>query len=284
MASPSAFQTTFRQEIINGFDKTQSILRDAVTTEYMDKGGSAVFLVADTINRAAVSRGINGLIPATPLDLTQNTATLVPWHDLVTVSDFNIFASQGNLALPMQRRVMATLNRKIDDDIIATLNTGTVTDTTGGTMTVAKAMKAKGILGVNKVPDDGNITFLITPAALSYLMQTTEFTKNNYVEARPYVDGKPAWGDMRMVYKWAGVTVIVDPTLPGVGTSAEKVFMFHKNAIGQAINTGALDFRVGFNEEQLYSFANCTAFMGTTLLQNTGIVVITHDGSAIAAS
>jgi hypothetical protein len=279
----NAPQIAYRSEIVNGFDKTVSVLRDTVTTEFMERGGSAVFLVNDTINQVAHSRGLNGDIPADPLALTQTTATLVPWHKLVRVNDFNMFSAQSNLIDPMKKSVMAAINRKIDDDIITTLNTGTVTDTTGGTMTVAKAMKARGILGANKVADDGNLTFLISPAALTYLMQASEFANSQYVEARPYVTGKPNYGDMRMVYKWAGMTVIVDPTLPGAGTSSEKCFLFHKNALGHAINKNALEFDMDYDREQKYSWANCSAFFGTALLQNTGVVVITHDGSAVVS-
>lgn len=282
--STSALQTTYRQEIINGFDKTVSVLRDTVTTNFMDKGGSAVFLVADTINQVARSRGTNGLIPADPLALTQNTATLVPWHKLVTVSDFNMFASQGNLADPMKAAVMASVNRKVDDDIITALNTGTVTTgATGQTASVALVQKARGILGAAKVPNDGNLTLLGSPAMTTYLMQAPEFANSQYVTARPYVDGKPSYGDMRMAYKWAGLTYIEDPTLPGAGTNAEKCFLFHKSAIGQALNKNAIEFDMDFNREQKYSWANCTAFFGTKVLQNSGIVVITHDGSAIVS-
>jgi len=39
---------------------------------------------------------------------------------------------------------------------------------------------------------------------------------------------------------------------------------------------------VGYNEEQDYSWARASMFMGAKLLQNTGDVVITSDGSAYA--
>lgn len=283
MASISALQTTYRQEFIAGFDKTESVLRDSVTTEYMQHGGSAVFLVADTINAAARTRGVNGLIPADPLALTQNTATLVPWHRLTTASDFNVFASQGNLPEMLKAQTMAAINRKVDDDIITGLDTGTVTISAGGTMTVSKVMTARGILGANKVPDDGNLTLLVTPAALTYLMQTTEFANAQYVEAKPFADGDPNFKNKRFVYKWAGMTVIVDPTLPGVQTSSEHCYLFHKNAIGQAINKSEIEFVMGYNEEQGYSFAKTTVFIGTKVLQNAGIVVISHDGSGVVS-
>lgn len=273
----------YRKEIINGFDKTQSLLRDTVTTEYMDQGGSAVFLVANTSQAAAQTRGLNGLIPANPLSLTQNTATLVPWHHMVTVNDFNMFTSQSDLATPMQRQVMAAINRKIDSDLITLLNTATNTAGTATTASAALVGKARGILGLAKVPNDGQMTLLCTPAFTTYLQQQTEFSSADYVSGRPYENGGPAWGDMRMVYKWNGMTVIEDPTLPGVGTSAEKCFLYHKSAVGHAINKNAMDFDMDFNREQKYSWANCSAFMGSVLLQNAGVVVINHDGSAIVA-
>ena len=284
MASISALQNVYREEFIKGFDKTESVLRDTVTTEYMSKGGAAIFLVSDTINMYAQSRGVNGLIPANPLALTQNTATLVPWHRLETASDFNIFISQGNLPEMLRVAVMAALNRQVDNDIILGLDTSTTVISAGGPMTIATATKAQGILGANKVPDDDQLTFLITPAARTYLMQTTEFTNSLYVEEKPYADGGlPIFNNKKQVYRWAGVKVIVDPTLPGAGTSAAHCYMYHKNAIGQAINKQEIEYFTGFNEEQGYSYAKATMFMGTKVLQTNGIVVITHDDSAIVS-
>lgn len=274
----------YRKEMVAAFDKTQSILRDTVTTEYMPSGGSAVFLVNDSTAAAASTRGLNGLIPSQPLSLTQNTATLVEWHAKPTVSGFNIFTAQSDLAKPLQANAMAAINRKIDSDIITILNTATNDTGAAAAGSFALITKALTILGNNKVALDGNITLLATPGLLAYLMATTQFTSADYVSARPIVDGGPAWGDNRMMYKWLGMNVIVDPTLPGVGTNAEKCFMYHKSAVGQAIDKNGLQFVVGYDEEDDYSFARCTAFTGSVLLQNAGVAVINHDGSAFAAS
>lgn len=281
----SALQTAYRQEIINGFDKTVSLLYDTVTTEYVDKGGSAVFLVNNTSDSTgAVTRGVNGLIPAKPLSLTQNTATLAPWYSLVTVNDFNMFASQGDLTKPMQRLTMRDINNKIDNTIRDTLDTATVTAGTAQTADVALVTKAMGILGLATVPMDGMNTLLITPAFLAYLMRTPEFTSADYVSSRPMENGGPAWGDTRGYYNWMGLKVIVDPKLTGVGTASEKCYLYNAAAIGYAVNKSSMDFKVGFNEEQLYSWANGTVFMGATKMQNAGIVQILHDGSAIVGS
>lgn len=279
----NAPQVVFKQEIINAFDKTQSILRDTVTTEFMEKGGSAVFLVSDGSATAATQRGANGLIPARNLNLTQNTATLAEYNDLVQVNGFNIFQSQGDLNLPMHKEVMATVNREIDKQIQTILATGTVNTgaaVAGSTELLGKALT---MLGNRKVPNDGNVTALVTPAFAEYLRRSESFSSADYVQARPFVDGMPAFGDMRMMYKWAGMNIIVDPTLSGVGTAAAKCFLYHKNSIGQAISKNSIDAVTGFDQEQNYSWARATVFMGTTKLQDSGIIVINHNDLALSA-
>ena len=71
----TAFMTQYRQEFIAGFEQKQSLLRQSVTSEAVIKGNQAVFLVADSGGATAVTRGVNGLIPARADHLVQNTAT-----------------------------------------------------------------------------------------------------------------------------------------------------------------------------------------------------------------
>jgi hypothetical protein len=272
-----AYQIQYRQEFIAGFEQRQSLLRNTVTTEAVIKGNQATFLVADSNNQEAVTRGLNGLIPAQADNLTQTSATLVEWHDLRRRTSFNIFASQGDGRRIMQENSMAVINRKIDSDIITTLNTATQDTGAAATGSLSLAMYAKTILGNNAVPFDGGVSAIITPAFEAYLMQTKEFASADYVASKPF----EAAG--LQMFKWAGVTWIVHPNLPGKGTAAEKCFMFHKNALGHAVNTGEVSTAVGYDEENDYSFARTSVFMGSALLQNSGVVVINHDGSAFAA-
>lgn len=271
-----AYQTQYRQEFIAGFEQRQSLVRQTVTTEVEIKGNTATFLVADSGSAEAVTRGLNGLIPARADNLTQNSATLVEWHDLVRRTSFNIFASQGDGRRIMQETTMGVINRKIDSDIITTLNTATQDTGVAATGSLSLAMYALAILGNNVVPLDGNISALITPAFLAYLMQTKEFASADYVNSKPFESGL-------QMFRWANVNWIVHPNLPGKGTAAEKCFMYHKSAIGHAINTGDISTAVGYDEEHDYSFCRATAFLGSALLQNSGVVVLNHDGSAYAA-
>lgn len=272
----SAFQTQYRAEFIAAFEQSQSLVRNTVTTEVEIKGNAAVFLVAGSGSASATTRGLNGLIPARADDNTQYTATLVEWHDLVRKTGFNVFASQGDQRRIMQETSMAVINRKLDQDIITELNTGTQDTGAATTASLSLVMYAQTILGNNAVPLDGNISALITPAFHAYLMQTKEFASADYV------DNKPFSGALTM-YRWAGINFIVHPNLPGKGTNAEKCFVYHKNAIGNAINSGGIATSVGVDEEQDYSFARTSMYTGSKLLQNSGVVVVNHDGSAFAA-
>ena len=282
--SDTAFQIQYRQEMIQAFEQHQSLLRDTVTTDAVVKGNQAVFLVAGSGGAGAVKRGTNGLIPARSDDNTQNTATLEDWHDLVRKTSFNVFASQGNQRAVMQMSTMAVINRKIDELIINQLNTGTIAIGSATTIpSVSLFQNGRVKLSNASVPWDSNITLLCQPSFLAYMEQATEFANADYVELRPYAGAtNPSWQDKPMAYRWRNALLIEHPNLPGKGTSSEKNFLYHKTAIGHAADVAGLEAPVGYNEEQDYSYARASCAMGSALLQNTGVVVMTADGSAYA--
>lgn len=282
--SSTAFQIQYRQEYIKGFEQRQSLLRDTVTTEAVIKGNQAVFLVADSGGATTTNRGVNGLIPARTDNLTQQTATLSEEHDLVRKTGFNVFASQGDQRRIMQETSMGVVNRKIDSQIITELNTGTIDTGAAVKGSVGLILKAQVGLTNAAVPWDSNITLLCSAALLAYLKQAPEFSKATYVNTRPFAEGTPEWRDMPVAYRWDNILVIPHPNIPGVGTNAEKCFLYHKSAIGHAANTADVTAMAGYDEEQDYSWARTSIFMGPKLLQNTGVIVINHDGSEYVVS
>lgn len=283
--SDTAFQTQYRQQFVAGFEQHQSLLRDFVTTDGTPKGNSFVFLVADSGSAEAVTRGVNGLIPGRPDNLSQLTCTLQEWHDKPIKTGFNIFASQGNGKQIMQMTSMAVMNRKIDSLILDQLATATVGATdTAIPATISWIMKASTRLQNAKVPWDGGITFLGSPAAIGYLLQTTEFAKATYVAGRqPLATGEAMWMDKPGYYKWNNITFVSHPGVPGVGTAAETCFMFHRSAIGHATDVQGIQTYADYNEENDYSFNRITAYMGSKLLQNSGVIVLPHDGSGLSS-
>ena len=278
----------YRNEAIDTFEQNQSLIRQSVTTEAVIEGNQATFLVAGSGGAEPVTRGLDGLITARPDSNTQNTATLSEWHDLVRKTRFNIFESQGNQREIMQRTSAGVINRKVDKDIIAILDTATVqSNAAAQTADLGLVMHAKTILGNSDVPWDMNITGLITPGFEGYLMQTAEFGSRDYVGKQPMDMADPAWRDTPRQYIWLGVMWVVHPALTGsVGAggagSSEKCYMYHKNSIGHAYDN--MDVKGGYNDEQDYYWTRTSIFMGSVKLQNSGIVQMLHDSSALTAA
>ncbi len=277
-----AAQVQYRDEFIAAFEQRQSLLMETVTTEVQIKGNQAVFLVAGSGSDEAVTRGANGLITARGDTETQNTATLVEWHDLRRKTKFNILASQGNQRAIMQMNSMAVINRKCDKLILTELATGTITTGAAATASLNMVAKAKTKLGNAGVPWDSNIWAIVSPAFEGYLMQIKEFASREYIGSPPSDGADAAWRDKPRAYHWYGVNWIVHPNVAGVGTASESCFMFHKSAIGLAIDKDGMETPIGYNEEQAYSWARCSVNLGPKLLQNTGVVEMVHDGSALA--
>ena len=86
------------------------------------------------------------------------------------------------------------------------------------------------------------------------------------------------------MFRWAGINFIVHPNLSGEGTATEICLMYHKDAIGHGCDKESVMTAVGYDDEQDYSYARCSTYMGSKLLQNTGIIQVRHDGSAFAAT
>lgn len=273
----TAFQTMYRQEMIAGFEKRQSLVRRTTVTEAEIRGNQAVFLVADSGGATAVTRGVDGDIPTRPDNLNQYTATLAEWHDVPEKTRFNIFASQGNQREVMQKTCMSVINRKIDTDIHTALTAATVTWGSATTASLTKVTIAKTKLGNAFADEDAPVYALITPAFHGYLMALKEFVSADYVSA-PGFDGMPK----DKAFSWYGVNWIVDAGLPGAGTASATCFMYSQNAIGHACDTENLQTLVGYDGKNDKSWARCSTFMGSKLLQNSGVVKMLHDDSALS--
>mgnify|MGYP001587251350 CR=1 FL=1 len=279
MADPT-YVTTYRAEQIATFEQRYSILRDCCVRETIVKGNSAVFQVSGSGSAVAVERGNNGQIPYYTTDNTQNTVTLVEAHAPFERTGFNIFATQGDMKAVMHDEAIATLNRHIDQKIIDQLDTGSITTGTAATAGMDIVGKAEVYLGNQNIPidEEDNMFCVVTPAFRWYLLQTTEFASGDYV------DTKPLNGPVRKIWRWAGKNWLLHTGLTGAGGSSENCFMFHRRAMGHAANSKEMDVRVGYDDKQDVSWARASLWHNAKLLQNTGIVQMVHDGSAIVAS
>ena len=273
----TAFQRMYRQEFVAGFEKRQSLVRHSVITETEVRGNEAVFLVADSGGATAVTRGVNGDIPTRPDNLNQFTATLKEWHDVPERTNFNIFASQGDGRKIMQQTSMSVINRKIDDDIYAALDNATNTWGAAAVATLTLVTKAKTKLGNAFATHDAPVFATITPAFHGYLMGIKEFASADYVNMKPFEGvGKDR------AFSWFGVNWIVDANLTGAGSADATCFMYSRNAIGHACDMERVQTFVGYDDKNDKSWARCSTYMGSKLLQNSGVVKMPHDDSALS--
>ena len=284
----AAPQVQYRQEMVLGFTQRQSLLKDTTTKETVVKGNQATFLIANSTN-TAVTRGVNGRIPYQDNDNSQVTVTLKEKHVPVEMTGFNIFQSQGNQTQIMQMNTMAGMNRDIDQVILAELANGTLDTNTAATASMTMVGKAIATLQNNGVPFDGDIYACISGSFLIYLMSLAQFSSADYVVVKPHVNfpglnATVANKSGQGWYDWMGVKWIVNSLISGAGTSSELCYMYHRNAIGHAANSENMDAEIGYDAKEATSWSRTSLYHEAKLLQNSGVIRMTHDGSAHVAS
>ena len=108
-------------------------------------------------------------------------------------------------------------------------------------------------------------------------MGLQQFASSDYVNMTPFEGvGKDR------AFSWFGVNWIVDASLPGAGTASATCFMYSQNAIGHACDMDRVATHVGYDEKQDKSWARCSTYMGSKLLQNSGVIKMLHDDSALS--
>jgi hypothetical protein len=273
--SVEAAVTQYRQAFIDQFEGRVSAFRAAATKETMKNGLTVTFLVAGSGSDTAVTRGVNGQIPYGNPTNSQVSATLVEKHAPYELTGFNVFASQGDQKAIMRQASMSVINRDIDLTVLAELANATIDTGAYATASLAMVEKAKAYLSNQDVPveEEDNMFAAITGAFRSHLMQTTEFASGDYVDVKVFN------GPTRKMWRWNGVNWIVSSRITGTGTSQELCYMWHRAALGYAVNVGEDSVSIGYDDKQDTSWSRATIFHQAKILQNTGIVQMKHDGS-----
>jgi hypothetical protein len=180
----------------------------------------------------------------------------------------------------MQQASISVMNRAIDLSILAQLDTATLDTGAAQTASLRLVNVALTTLSNNGVPiwEEDNMFGVISGGFRGYLTENSEFSNGMYV------DVKPLTGPVRRMWRWNGINWCINPQVTGVGTSAEKCYVYHRNSIGFAANTKDMDVVVDYDKKQDSSYSRATLYMGSKLLQNSGVVQMIHDGSALVAS
>lgn len=267
-------QVLYRDEFVASFEQRQTYLRDSVTNEAMVKGSSAIFLVTGQAE-AMKERGVDGLIPAASETDSQVTITLKEMHHRATATNFDIFQGQSDRRRILQMRGMTAANKEIDDNIIAALGSATSSYNSGSavTLTYGKLVDIISTLYANQVDNDGQITCVWTPKAWARIMTFAQATSIDYVNQKPLVDGPQP-------FRFLGAMHIMHPRVTGAGTSTASNFVYHKAAIGHAVDTAGIKTDIGYNGEHDYSYARHSIYHGSKILQNAGVLKVVTDDTA----
>ncbi len=276
MANNTVLQTLYAREFVDAFEQKQSWLRGLVMTEGEVKGNQFVWPLKQTAPEAQ-ERAANGLIPVQPDNQSSVTGILKEYHYLTQKTNFNIYSSSVDQRKWMQEDSIRGVNKKCDSLIIAELATATNNSGAGAAIGAGNAANSVAFLYDQWVPNDGEVYGLLTAKAWAQLMRVKEFTSGDWIgwdtAEFPFLKGVRA-------KEWLGVKWLMYPNLPGKGTANAKCFIWHKNAIGHAINNGEMSTKVGYDEEQDYSWARTSSYQGSKLLRNEGVYVFNHDDTA----
>jgi hypothetical protein len=134
-------------------------------------------------------------------------------------------------------------------------------------------------LDANSVPNDGMRYGVLTPRAYAQAMTVESFASSDYVGANglPFGEGIPGH---RMFREWMNVKWCMLPNLPGQGTSTAKIFVYHKNAIGYAIQKAANNVAsneniaadITWHGDRAAYFINHVMSGGAVMIDDTGVI------------
>lgn len=271
MADNTITQTKYAMEFTKAYEQKESWLRGCVTTEGEVNGDTFVFIIEGAAD-VAVERGANGNIPYASDDQASTSCTLKEYHHLARKNRFKIFASSAPQRVSMARRGVVSINNKSDQLIIDQLETATY-QTNGGSataVTVGILLESEAILDANYVPRDGERYGVLTPKAMAQAMKVNQFSSGDWVSDKPFMN-------LTQWRRWGSVKWTIHPNLPGTGGASASSFVFHKYAVGHAMNRGDIQTKVGENDEHDYSWARATSYQGSKALQLGGIVELLHN-------
>ncbi len=282
MAAPTitnGFVTSFGQDVHLEFNQRGSLLRPCVTTRGIIRAETARFYVMG--NGVTVEKSRNGNIPNQDIDLSYVTATMVDRYWRKDIDELDVSKITAELRPTLVMDAAGAFGRYTDDQIIDALDAGASYYIGDYSTALGRNVALGGIRQLlnTGMRNDGQIFAIISPNMCSQLMTEDEFASADYVGADdlPY---KKMGMDIRT---WSGVHWITHIGINGRATTQARGLMFHKSAIGHAVNA---EVQVKFSEkpEGWGWIAKGAMSMGAIAIDSTGIIEMrVNDNVALAA-
>lgn len=273
----------YSREFIKGYERGDSMLRSTVTTKTQKQGDSHVFLVTDSGSATAQTRGLDGNLLGRSMNQNQITLTMTEWHDLPRKTGFNIFQSQYQGREDMYQTSYEVINRQVEDQIITALNSATTGPTSTPTSDAIKLLTdGLTIMSGSNVPvDDGDVFACVSHGFIQACQESDVFSSADYVPMKTWDDGVHS---QKRMYRWNGINIFTNTGIPNHATNSETCFLYHRKAIGHAIDMENFNVTAGYNDEHDYSYIRCSTFSGAKLLQNAGVQKLKFIGNSATST
>ena len=290
-----AFVEEYMTDLHHVFQREGSMLKDTVFLKDGVVGSTAHFQKLGTGTATTKSR--HGEI--TPMNVTHTAPSVTlqdfyagEWSDSLDEAKVNI-----DVRMAYAKAGAMSLGRKVDEQITTVLDS-TTQSTLTYTVTSSAAIQASLIamveaLDANSVPNDGQRYGVLTPRAYAQAMTVESFASSDYVGANSlaFNEGIPGHRKFR---EWLNVKWCMLPSLPGQGTSTAKIFVYHKNALGYAIqksefpNAAAgenISADITWHGDRAAYFINHMMSGAAVMTDDTGVIEANlNDTTAIATS
>ena len=231
----TSFVRQYEDDVKEEFQRIGTYLLKAVRHKSNVKGSSTTFQRVGT--GTAVTKSRHGTITPMNQSHTAPEVTLVDFYAGDFVDKLDELKINHDERLVVARGGAMALGRKIDNQIIAILNTTTESTQSWGIGTSAAVRNSLLLmteaLDANDVPNDGFRYGALTPRAWAFAMTVQEFSRSDWVGATglPFREGAPTDGRFK---DWMNVKWFMHTDLPGITTSTANIYVWHKNAVAYA--------------------------------------------------
>lgn len=279
----ATFRTKYQDEFKMDFERKISKLKMAVRNDGVVRGDQVKWDVVDP-GDTANTRGRNGSIPTSQLGFSQVTGTLLEHFKKYPIDSFDEFRGNPNVRTAMSQRGIGSINRAIDQTIVDALDASAtaITTSTNGASNQAVALSSLAnvshwmsfLLDADVPADDGEIWAVISNKAALQMQRIAELKSSDYIDYKPMPDMPTS-----RVLRWQGVNWLSFNGLSGKGTSACKMYMFHKSAIGHMVSGEPEAHAYYYEPEDRYETWFKALHVAKTCLPR-GVVRFYHDDTA----
>lgn len=270
ISQDAIFITQFGDEIHHLFQQKQSKLLDLTRTHRNVVGSTYKFprLGEITANTKARAADVTNTEPVHDF----KTATLSDFYAPIYLDKLDEAKTNVSLRQEYVTSTVAAINRKIDQVLIAALDTdgGTAITTTTGKWTYARHLEALQKLQEADV-DEEDRAIVLDPFSFTQMLNETKVISGDYTTLMPVMSGQ--------IGQLFGMKVVVSNLLTVNATPTPdqtQCYMFNKKAVGVAIGQDPVT-EINYVPQKASWLVNTMVSLGAVVIETAGVVAIGCD-------